>query len=167
MTPIPVGVQRLAAQLAHRMPWLVRGRHIGALTQLLYRHRLDADAGWSAERLLHLIESHNRATGHVVPDPTNQRSPLGYLNTLLTAAIPQPRRWQLQPAERMTRALPDWQLEDEKRRRHIAAEDPARRAAVIAQIRADIARDRARVRNAADSVGRSTKADPLKKEGDQ
>ena len=143
MTPVPVGVQRLAAQLAQRMPWLARDRHIGALARLLNRHQLDADAGWSAERLLRVIELHNRATGHLVPDPAKQRSPLGYLHTLLTAAAE-----QLHPAAQSSRTTPRaeaaWRREDTERRQAIAAEDPAIAAAIIAQIRADIAADQTR-----------------------
>lgn len=140
MPPIPVGVQKLAAQLARRMPWLARERHIGALAKLLHRHHLDADAGWSAERLLHALEIHNRTTGHSVPDPTKQRNPLGYLHTLLTAAAPQlPEQHHTHGAWRRPAELAAWQLEDQVRREQIAAEDPARVAAIIAEIRAQIA----------------------------
>lgn len=138
MSPVPVGVQRLAAQLAQRMPWLARDRHIGALARLLHRHQLDADAGWSAERLLRVIELHNRATGHLVPDPAKQRNPLGYLNTLLAAAAEQLHP-AAQPSTSAPRAESVWRREDIERRRAIAAEDPAIVAAIIAQIRADIA----------------------------
>ena len=155
---VPVGVQRLAAQLAQRMPWLARDRHIGALARLLHRHQLDADAGWSAERLLRVIELHNRATGHLVPDPAKQRNPLGYLNSLLAAVTPQLLQPQLpRPAVRPSST---WQLENEERRRAFAAEDPAARATVIALIRADIQRDREVAQGISGAVGRLTQAGP-------
>jgi hypothetical protein len=163
-TPIPVGVQRLAAQLAQRMPWLARNRHIGALTQLLHRHRLDADAGWSAERLLHILELHNRAHGHLVPNPTGQRNPLGYLNYLLTSAEPQARpSWRKSPEPR---AVAAWRSEDAERRQQIEAEDPALREAIIAQIRADITASRHRsgwrMDGAGTGVGLGTRGGPAR-----
>ncbi len=140
MSPVPVGVQRLAAQLAQRMPWLVRGRHIGALAQLLHRHRLDTDAGWSAERLLRVLELHNRAAGHLVPDPDKQRNPLGYLNSRLSVAE---LRWsdatQVSGRALSTVAPP---LRGEEPRTELTDEDRVARAAIIAQIRADIEADR-------------------------
>lgn len=138
ITPIPLGVQKLAGQLVVRMPWLARGRHIGALARLLHRHRLDVDAGWSAERLLQQLERHLRTTGASVPDPAEQRNPLGYLHSLLTAAAPALQPSQVQPA----RAIASWRMEAAARDAQIAAEDPAVRAAVIAQLRAEMARDR-------------------------
>lgn len=148
-TPIPVGVQRLAAQLAQHMPWLARSRHIGALARLLHRHNLTVDTGWTATRLLRVLEQHNRTTGHLVPEPASQRNPLGYLNWLLTTASQQLTTHT--PTHTPTRtAVPQpvaaWWIEDAERRRQIAAEDPAVRAAVIAQIRADIAADQNRSR---------------------
>lgn len=145
MPPIPVGVQKLAAQLARRMPWLARGQHIGALGRLLQRHGLDADAGWSADRVLRVLEQHNRESGQLVPDPVSQRNPLGYLHWLLTAAGAGFRLPAL-PVGSAVRAESAWRLEDAERRRVLAAEDPALRAAVIAQIRADIAAQQPRVR---------------------
>lgn len=135
---MPVGVQKLAAQLEQRMPWLARERHIGALAKLLHRHRLDADAGWNAERLLHVLEIHNRTTGHSVPDPARQRNPLGYLHTLLRGA-------QLEPVlPRQRPALPErvaqWRLEAEAKQRELALEDPAFRAAAIARLHAEMGR---------------------------
>ena len=133
-TPIPVGVQRLAAQLAQRMPWLVHGRHIGALARLLHRHRLDADAGWTATRLLRVLEQHNRHTGHLVPDPTSQRNPLGYLSWLLTTATEQLTPPPVAPGGAQ-RPVATWRVEDAERRRQLAAEDPAAIAAAIAALR--------------------------------
>ena len=138
MPPIPVGVQKLAAQLAQRMPWLARDRHIGALARLLHRHRLDVDAGWSAERLLHVLEQHNWTTGQSVPDPARQHNPLGYLHTLLTAANPQ---LPAQARPRAVRSAALWRLEDDARRQQLAAEDPAIRAAAIARLRSEMAAD--------------------------
>jgi len=121
------------------MPWLARDRHIGALARLLHRHQLDADAGWSAERLLRVIELHNRATGHLVPDPAKQRNPLGYFNSLLSAA--EPLSVETPFKARSFTPVAKWRVDDAQRRREVEAEDPARRAAVIAQIRAEIAQE--------------------------
>jgi hypothetical protein len=138
-TLTPVGVQRLAAQLARRMPWLARERHIGALARLLQRHGLNVDAGWSADQVLMVLEQHLHSTGRRVPDPAQQRNPLGYLNTLLTAAAPaleghaaQHQRSQLRPhAPKIRRERPQVVTEVDR----LARDD------VIAQIRADIAAD--------------------------
>ena len=143
-TPIPVGAQRLAAQLAQRMPWLARDRHIGALARLLHRHQLDTDTGWSAERLLHVLELHNRATGNLVPDPTKQRNPLGYLNWLLTASTECIS--VAAPTTAAPRPVAAWRIEDAQRRRQIASEDPAAVAAAIAALRAQMAPDGTRPR---------------------
>ena len=133
-TPIPVGVQRLAAQLAQRMPWLAQDRHIGALARLLHRHQLNGDAGWSATRLLRVLEQHNRDTGHLVPDAASQRNPLGYLNWLLTTATEHLTAPPVPPAG-TPRPVAAWRIEDAERRRQLAAEDPAAIAAAIAALR--------------------------------
>jgi len=148
-TPIPIGVQRLAAQLAQRMPWLARNRHIGALAKLLHRHHLDADAGWTADRILRAIEIHNRASGQTIPDPADQRNPLGYLNWLLIQTAPHLAEDSSTTARREPRSPTFWQLEAEQRRRRLATEDPALRAAVIAQLRTDITADQQRRATAA------------------
>lgn len=158
MTPVPVGVQRLAAQLANRMPWLVRGRHIGALARLLHRHHLSTDTGWNADRVLRIVELQNRATGHRVPDPAQQRNPLGYLNTLLTASTQ--RLATHPPVVAAPKPVAAWRIEDAERRRQIAAEDPAEIAAAIAALRAQmttpVSQSRPNSRRDPRPLGRST-----------
>jgi hypothetical protein len=153
-TPIPVGVQHLAAQLARQMPWLARNRHIGALARLLHRHNLTIDTGWTATRLLRVLEQHNRTTGHLVPDPASQRNPLGYLNWLLTTAVEQLTSHAPTPAA-MPRPVSVWRTEDAERRRQLATEDPVEIAAIVARIRADIAVDRGRPVRASRPTARS------------
>jgi hypothetical protein len=119
------------------MPWLARDRHIGALARLLHRHNLTVDTGWSAIRLLRVLEQHNRATGHLVPDPATQRNPLGYLNWLLTTATKQLTASSETPAG-ARRPAAAWRTEDAERRRQLAAEDPAAVAAAIAALRAQM-----------------------------
>lgn len=154
MPPIPLGVQRLAAQLVQRMPWLARNRHIGALARLLHRHQLNGAAGWTAERVLHVLETVNRETHHLVPDPATQRNPLGYLHTRLAAAAPALHTYEPAPQQR-ARPAAAWQVEGEERRRQIEAADPAEIAAIIAGIRADIVADRSKTSRPAPSAVRA------------
>lgn len=81
-------MQRLAAGLCARMPWLDRaGRHIGRLCAVIERHGL-AGQGWTAHTLIEAIDR-GRAQLHVgLLDVDEQRDPLRYFAWLLGATIP-------------------------------------------------------------------------------
>jgi hypothetical protein len=91
----PLTVQRLAAKLAQRLPWLARG-HIGALCTVLAAHGLDED-GWTAQDVIERLDARNRAKGLHSVAPGRQRNPLGLFRAQLRDAIagvepPQQRR---------------------------------------------------------------------------
>lgn len=86
-SPRALGIQQLAAQLAARMPWLARDRHIGHLCDLLDRHEL-ADRGWTATQLLDQIDRANRDGLVLVADPGAQRDGLAYFAWNLRRAVP-------------------------------------------------------------------------------
>lgn len=69
-----ISVQRLAAGLARRLPWLARG-HIGALCHTLTVLGID-DTGWSADDLLAAIDARNVAAGLYSVPGSSQRDPL-------------------------------------------------------------------------------------------
>lgn len=85
--PRGLDVQRLAAQLAQRMPWLAHSQHIGHLCSLIERAGLVA-RGWTASQILDQIDRTNRAGMIAVHDPAEQRDPLGYFAWNLARAIP-------------------------------------------------------------------------------
>lgn len=70
-----LAVQKLAAALAQRMPWLARG-HIGHLCQALYTLGLDANT-WTAAGVLDRIEAYNQHHHLAQPNPDTIRNPLG------------------------------------------------------------------------------------------
>jgi hypothetical protein len=91
----PLTVQRLAARLAQRLPWLARG-HIGGLCRVLATHGLDEN-GWTAQDVIDRLDARNRANGLYSVAPGRQRNPLGLFGSQLRDAItgvepPQQRR---------------------------------------------------------------------------
>lgn len=71
--PVPVGIKRLGAQLASRLPALDAGEHLDGLNRALQRVGVTAD--WSAEDLLRAIEHRNRDHGLVSLARPHQRNP--------------------------------------------------------------------------------------------
>lgn len=69
-----ISVQRLAADLAQRLPWLARG-HIGSLCHTLTALGID-DTGWSAHDLVERIDARNVAAGLYSVPSGSQRDPL-------------------------------------------------------------------------------------------
>ncbi|MEO8093672.1 MAG: hypothetical protein ABI632_01940 [Pseudolysinimonas sp.] len=85
-SPRPIELQRFAGQLVARMPWLARGRHVGAVCSMLGRVGVDP-ARWTVDALLDAIARANVASGTVVPAAVAQRDPLGYLAWSIGRAI--------------------------------------------------------------------------------
>lgn len=85
-SPRPIVEQAFAAKLVARMPWLGRGRHIGAVCDMLRSAGIRADR-WTVDSLLAAVEAYRLSTGIKVPDVTNQRNPIGYYLWLLRQAI--------------------------------------------------------------------------------
>lgn len=86
--PRGLDVQRLAAALCRRMPWLDRGgRHIGQLCDLIERHGLTG-RGWTMTQLLDQIDSRARELRVRVAAIDDQRDPLAYFAWLLRTTIP-------------------------------------------------------------------------------
>lgn len=85
--PRTLAVQKLADDLATRMPRLLRGgKHIGHLCDLLDRLQL-VEHGWTAQQILERIDAHNRSTSTKSADPSTQRNPLSYFAWMLRRAI--------------------------------------------------------------------------------
>lgn len=119
--PRPLPVQRLAAGLAARLPWLARG-HLGALCDVLAALDLDAD-GWTAQDVIEALDRRNRDRGLCSVAPGRQRNPLGLLVTQLQEAVavmspPQHQRARDADARRAAR----------ERAREAARDAEARRA---------------------------------------
>lgn len=81
----PLKVQRLAARLALRLPWLAHG-HIGRLCDLLEELGLD-ETTWTAQDILAALENDSIASGMYAPAARDQRNPLGLLRTRLERAV--------------------------------------------------------------------------------
>lgn len=85
--PRTLGVQKLADELATRMPWLLRGgKHIGHLCDVLDRLQL-VEHGWTALQIRERIDAHNRSTSTKSAAPSEQRDPLSYFAWMLRRAI--------------------------------------------------------------------------------
>lgn len=123
--PRGLDLQRLAAALCHRMPWLDRrGRHVGQLCDLIERHGL-AGQGWTVTRLLDEIDRRARELRLRVVAIDDQRDPLAYFAWLLRATIPDGA------------AAPQLVVDEDRRRRldrqaFERAQDAARRAQLAA-----------------------------------
>lgn len=133
--PRAIAVQQLAARLQHRMPWLVRGVHIGRLCSLIERLQL-VEHGWTVQQLVDRIDQSVRASGVQVADPGDQRDPLAYLAWLLRNAVPAD---ELAPFERVGRERRERMAEalsaraaDAARRAQIEAESDAIEATIAA-----------------------------------
>ncbi len=68
-------MQLLAADLACRLPWLVRG-HLGSLYDALTVPGLDSTV-WTARDVSKHLDADNSAAGRGQPAPGDQRNPVG------------------------------------------------------------------------------------------
>lgn len=143
-------MQRLAAQLAERLPWLARG-HIGTLCDALVGLGLDAN-GWTAQDLIDRLDAANVAAGRYQPAPGAQRNPIGLFiiqARRVVAGVEPPvvRRRQQAAARAAEHAAQAAAQAAERDRLASLAADPAAQARIAAakrQIRATLAAQRAR-----------------------
>ncbi len=84
--PRPIVLQRLAAKIAARVPWIARRTHIGGLCDALVRAGVDP-AQWTAGGLLTAMDDRARDDGWKVIDPTYQRNPLAYFTLELRRTL--------------------------------------------------------------------------------
>lgn len=145
-----LAVQRLAAALVHRMPWLGR-QHIGHLCRVLARHGVD-DQGWTAADVLSHIDAYDARHGHHGVAIDVQRNPLGLFAAQLSRAVgvvdlaPIARRQQEQHIRAAERRAVEQRRQQAQADRDARQQDPARRARheqLIAKTRAQIAAARA------------------------
>lgn len=108
--PRPIQVQRMAAGLVARVPWLGRGVHIGQVCDLLTRAGVDPSA-WTVGGLLTAVDASLRADRIAALGPDEQRDPRAYFAWLLARVLgqgPEPdqdrvRREQRERAEERAR----------------------------------------------------------------
>lgn len=123
--PRAIAVQRIAATLVHRMPWLSRGRHVGRVCDLVERLGL-VERGWTAQQLVDAIEDYTQSAGVRLASPDDQRDPLAYLAWLVRKAAPV---HDLAPFEKLARQRHARLVESAAQ----LAADAARRAEIDAE----------------------------------
>lgn len=136
--PRPLPLQRLAGQLAARLPWTVRGRHVGALCDALAAEGVDP-RDWTAGDLLAAIDQDYARRDWIPPAPADLRNPLGLLRVQLrrilgTVEPPQARRRREAAAARATAERFRRDLE----RARLEAAPPERAQEHVNQIRAQL-----------------------------
>lgn len=128
----PLEVQRFAARLTLRLPWLARKRHIGAVCDALTWAGVTPDR-WTTETLLAQL-----ADIGPIPDGSTSRSPLGWLHVALQRIDPEAET----PVERQRRhraELKTAQHEDTTPDEHQPAV-PLDQSSAAQKIRAELAR---------------------------
>ncbi len=80
-----IAVQRLAAGIAQRLPWLARG-HIGSLCRTLTLLGLD-DQGWSTQDVIDMLDRRNVQLGLYSLSGSAQRDPLALFAHQVRAAL--------------------------------------------------------------------------------
>ena len=132
--------QRLAGELAARLPWLAQGRHIGTVSLFLRRLGISGQ-DWTAHGLLEAVNRFCTDAGVRTVDPRTHRDPAAYLAWLINAARAagaEPNRTRhAQAAERRAaeRAVRAEEARQEAER--VAAIDQVAVEAVLAQMRRD------------------------------
>lgn len=148
-----MSVQRLAAGIAQRLPWLARG-HIGSLCRTLTVLGLD-DTGWSAHDVIDMLDRRNVQLGLYSLTSSSQRDPLALFAHQVRAALvdvdepPRLRRSREAAARAAERAKARAEREAEDARLAAERDDPviqARIAAIKAQMREQLAGARTQAR---------------------
>jgi len=148
-----IAVQRLAAALAARLPWLARG-HIGSLCRTLTVLGLD-DTRWSASDVIDMLDRRNVQLGLYSLTGGSQRDPLALFAHQVRAALvdvnepPRLRRGREAAERAAARAAARAEREAEDARREAERNDPAvqaRIAAIKAQMREQLAAARSQAR---------------------
>lgn len=149
----PLGVQRLAARIAERLPWL-RGTHLWALCRTLMALDVD-ETGWTARDVIELLDRRNVALGLYSLPSGSQRAPLRLFAHQLRHALADvaepPRLLREREAAAAAAERERQRAARAEQAAQLAAErnDPATQARVahsIARIREELARSRAEAR---------------------
>lgn len=123
-----LGLQRLAAALNQRLPWLAHGRHIGALCAALTAAGVDET--WTAHDVLEVLDRRNHDQGLYALPPRAQQDPIALLVHQLrqalttTAETPPQRRRREAAAREAARQTRD--AEASRARDHAASADTVR-----------------------------------------
>jgi hypothetical protein len=124
--PRPLEDQRLAGELAARLPWLSPGRHVGTVSNFLARLHLSSH-DWTAHGLLDALNRFCTETGVRMVDPQTHRDPAAYLAWLIksatTAGVNPNRQRQAQDAERRAAERAARAEADRKEAERVAAID--------------------------------------------
>lgn len=161
--PRSMEVQRFAGRIAGRMPWLVRGRHVGQLVGVLERAGVDATR-WTVNDLMDEIERFSRTAGVTISEPGAQRNPLAYFAWLLRGSVdpdaPTPTEYREIERARKLEQQERARVDAERERARLASIDPAEVAAIIAQMKADAAAaaDRQRAAKRGAALGHETRS---------
>lgn len=129
-----MSVQRLAAGIAQRLPWLARG-HIGSLCRTLTVLGLD-DTGWSAHDVIDMLDRRNVQLGLYSLTSGSQRDPLALFAHQVRAALvdvdepPRLRRGREAAARAAERAKARAEREAEDARLAAERDDPVIQARI-------------------------------------
>lgn len=137
--PRSIELQRFAAALAQRIPWLARGVHIGHVVGMLDRTGIDVSE-WSVEGLMFAMNTWLSRDGRRVPETFTSRNALGFYGWVIRRVITE--HSQLDTARRVADAQRD---ADRARAAAERAAEAARLASIdkdevdhiIAQMKAD------------------------------
>ncbi|WP_146079338.1 MULTISPECIES: hypothetical protein [unclassified Rathayibacter] len=102
--PRSIELQRFAAALAHRIPWLARGVHIGHVVGMLDRTGIDVSE-WSVEGLMFAMNAWLSRDGRRVPETFTSRNALGFYGWVIRRVITE--HSQLDTARRVAAAQRD------------------------------------------------------------
>ncbi|WP_146076728.1 hypothetical protein [Rathayibacter tritici] len=84
--PRSIELQRFAAALAQRIPWLARGVHIGHVVGMLDRTGIDVSE-WSVEGLMFAMNTWLSRDGRQVPETFTSRNALGFYGWVIRRVI--------------------------------------------------------------------------------
>lgn len=137
--PRPIELQRFAAALAQRIPWLARGVHVGHVVGMLERTGIDVSE-WSVEGLLFAVNAWLTKDGRRVPEAFTSRNALGFYGWVIRRVISEHSEF-----DRARRDAAAQRAADQERRAVERAAEAARVASidqdevdrVIAQMKAD------------------------------
>ena len=141
--PRPLEDQRLAGELAARLPWLSPGRHVGTVSNFLARLHLSGH-DWTAHGLLDALNRHCTETGVRMVDPQTHRDPAAYLAWLIKSAtaagVTPNRQRQAQNAEQRAAERAARAEAERQEAERVAGIDWAAVAAIQAQMHRDFPR---------------------------
>ncbi|WP_133246009.1 hypothetical protein [Amnibacterium flavum] len=138
--PHDVGVQKLAAGVVARMPWLARGAHIGRVCTALTRAGIDP-ARWTATSLIEKVTEHEKQAGVNAAHPLRQGNPLAYFVWRIRNAIVPEDTTAVEVAAARAAELAaeraEWARLREAERERMAKVDQAEVQRILEQMRRD------------------------------